>query len=197
MIQREHILQSKLPSVCAKVVACEHMFVSYDRTQPRSEFDHIYQARRGIRRSIPDTDLLLDGGKSFRCEIKRPGVRLEEGSAQEEMLIKLNLLGHKASWANSITMYCEEAERHGVPLRGNWRTVAQIADQQVLAEIRRQELKQAQTSAVTGAAPLVVPRNKPTNPDAQLVKPRPKVPRKHTPNQIRKFEAARMGTLPR
>lgn len=141
MIFREHKLQQAVKVFCARCVAVPHEFASHDRAAPRSDSDHIWQARRGIRRGWPDTELLLPGGRTFRVELKRPGVRIDEESQQAEMLTRLNELGHQAAWANSVTMYGRECERFGVPLRGNWPTIAQLYDEQVLAAIRKAEGK--------------------------------------------------------
>ena len=129
---------------CSKCIAVPHAFASHDRAARTSAHSHIFQARRGIRRGWPDTELLLPGGRTFRVELKRPGVRVEEESQQADVLVKLNDLGHQSTWANSVTMYGEECERFGVPLWGNWRTVAQLGDEYVAAKIRKAEGKTKQ-----------------------------------------------------
>ena len=180
MIHREFELQKAIKVFVKRCVAVPHEFASHDRAAPRSPLDHVFQAERGVRRSWPDTELLLDGGKTFRCELKRPGRKLDDETQQSELLTRLVSIGHPASWANSVSMYGTQCERFGVPLHGNWRTVAQLADEHVLAQIRKQELKK-----------------KPVNPDAQMVKPRPKLESKRSPNQIEKFSVSYVKALPR
>lgn len=141
MTHPEHALQRAIKVFTRRCVMVPHEFVSHDRAAPRSEFDHVWQSRRGIRRSWPDSELVLEGGRTFRCELKRPGVSLGEDSHQSELLTRLNDLGHLSAWANSVTMYGEQCERFNISLRGNWRTVAQIADEHVLAEIRKEKAK--------------------------------------------------------
>jgi hypothetical protein len=180
MIHREFELQKAVKIFVKRCVSVPHEFASHDSAAKRSDFARIEDAGRGVRRGWPDTELLLDGGRTFRCELKRPGRVLDEDAQQTELLTRLVSIGHPSSWANSVTMYGTQCERFGVPLYGNWRTVAQLADEHVLAQIRKQELKK-----------------KPVNPDAQMVKPRPKPTSKRTPKQIAQFEAMRIRTLPR
>lgn len=141
MVLREHKLQEAVRVFCRRCVAVPHEFASHDRAAPKTPNDHIFQSRRGIRRGWPDTELLLEGGRTFRVELKAPGIRLPEDSQQSELLMRLNDLGHRSAWANSVTMYGQQCERFGVPLYGNWRTVAQIADEHVLAKIRKASTK--------------------------------------------------------
>ena len=148
MVHREHILQRGVVVFCKRCVAVPHEFAAHDRAAPKSEHDHIWQAARGIRTGWPDTELLLAGGKTFRVELKAPKITLDEDGRQADVLIRLNDLGHQASWANSVTMYGAECERFGVPLRGNWRTVAQLIDEHVAAEIRKEQAKPAREPAV-------------------------------------------------
>src|SRR5690349_17674822 len=99
MIHREHILQRGVVSFCKRCIAVPHEFAAHDRAAPKSTQDHVWQARRGIRAGWPDTELLLMGGMTFRVELKAPKVKFDEESRQGDMLIRLNDLGHKASWA--------------------------------------------------------------------------------------------------
>jgi hypothetical protein len=102
------------------------------------------------------------GGRTFRVELKAPRVKLDEESRQSDVLIRLNELGHQASWANSVTMYGAECERFGVPLTGNWRTVAQLIDEHVLAEIRKEQEKAKGPSAPKVVKLRTIRRGRPT-----------------------------------
>ena len=175
MIHSEHILQRGVVVFCRRCVAVPHEFAAHDRAAPKSEHDHIWQSRRGIRAGWPDCELVLMGGRTFRVELKAPKVRLDEDGRQSDVLIRLNDLGHQASWANSVTMYGRECERFGVPLRANWKTVAQLIDEHVAAEIRKEQAKAARPQADT-----------PT-----VVKLRTVRRGRPTVAQIRKAEAAR------
>ena len=175
MVHKEHILQRGVVIFCKRCVAVPHEFAAHDRAAPKSEHDHIWQAARGIRTGWPDTELLLAGGRTFRVELKAPKVSLDEDGRQADVLIRLNELGHAASWANSVMMYGRECERFGVPLHGNWKTVAQLIDEHVLAEIRKEQAKAKQPKAA--AASIVNLRT--------VRRGRP------TPAQIKKAEAAR------
>lgn len=174
LIHREHVLQRAIKRFVLRCVIGEFEFVAHDRAAQRSDHDHIWQAARGLRRGWPDTEILLADGRTFRCELKAPGRRLDDEEYQAELITRLNLLGHPTTWANSAAMYGAEGERFGVPLRPNWRTVAQLLDEQVLAEIRTEQTK---TKKVVG--------------EPTIVKLRTVRRGRATVAQIRKAEAAR------
>jgi hypothetical protein len=184
MIHREHPLQRGWLSFCKRCIAVPFEPASHDRAAARSANDHIWQTQRGIRRAWPDTELALNGGRTFRCEFKAPGVKLDRDGDQGKLLRRLNELGHTATWANSIVMYGEECERFGVPLRANWRTVAKVIDEHVLADIRQQEVA-AEVAKDTAASTA-----------ASTVKFRTVRRGKLTTAQIRRITAARIKTLP-
>lgn len=140
-IQREWAVQRGVKFFVKRAIAVEHEFASHDRGRARSEREHIGEAARGIRADWLDTELVLPEGVTFRCELKAPGVRPESGGGQMKMINKLLSLGHPASWANSVTGYGEVALSAGVPLKANWRTIAQHADELVAADIRQQEVR--------------------------------------------------------
>jgi len=175
MIHREHPVHRAWLTFCKRCVAVPFEPAAHDRAAPRSAHDHEWQAKRGLRGDWLDTELALDGGRTFRCELKAFGVKLEVGGKQERLIIRLNELGHPSTWANSIAMYGQQCERFGVPLRANWRTVAQLADEHALAEIRAEEVSKAKPKA---DAPKVVKFR-------TIRRGRP------TEAQIRKAEAAR------
>ena len=181
MIHREWILQEHLVPLVHKVVAVPHIFTCHDRGGKKSEFQLIYEQKRGIRRGWPDTELCLNNGRTFRCELKARGKTVVVGSAQETIISRLSMLGHPTGQADSCVAWCEAAERRSVPLRANWRTLAQLADAHVEAEIREKEAKAA-------AAPIVI--EPPEAPAAPLISPRPKSRRTPSKRQIaRVFQA--------
>jgi hypothetical protein len=143
MIHREHALQRGVVVFCRRCIAVPHEFAAHDRAPPRSEHDFEWQVRRGIRAGWPDTELVLPDGKTFRVELKAPKVRFDDESRQADVLHRLNELGHQSTWANSVAMYGQQCERFGVPLHANWRTVAQLIDEHVAAEIRAETVKKA------------------------------------------------------
>ena len=185
MIRREHAIQRQLVRCVPKVVTVPHIFACHDRGQARSEQEHIWEAERGIRKGWPDTELNWGGGRTFRCEMKRNGKQVELGSAQDRLRIALNQLDHPTSEADSVTGWCAEAERFGVPLRANWRTIAKLHDEYAAADIRDQEEK----AAAKKAAAL-------STTDPPLIKPRPKQRRKVSPRtNVRIFAAMKPQPL--
>jgi hypothetical protein len=142
-VRREWSLQSCIKWFVARAVAVEHEFACHDRGAARSALEHLHEASRGIRSGWPDTELLLNGGATFRCELKAPGNRVQDGSAQEHILSRLAAIGHPTTWVDGVIAYGEACERHSVPLRRNWRTVAQVGEELYAAAIRRQEAKES------------------------------------------------------
>ena len=167
MIYWEWPLQRALKWFVARAIAVPHVFACHDRGAPRSEHEHIVEAARGIRRGWPDTELVLPKGRTFRCELKRYGRRIEIGSAQDHIRLALNQLNHPTSEADSVRGYAEECCRFDVPLKPNWPTLAQLADEMVAADIREQQAKAAAKSAAASSTT-----------DPPLIKPRPKVRRR-------------------
>lgn len=144
-IQREWAVARGVKFFCKRCIAVQHEFAAHDRGRSRSALEHIGEANRGLRAGWPDIELVLAGGRTFRCELKAPGVRLEEGGRQQALLKRLNDLGHPAAWANSVRGYAEACLEHAVPLTENWATVAALADELVAGDIRRQETRRPST----------------------------------------------------
>lgn len=140
-VQKEWCVQRGVVRFVKRCVAVQHEFASHDRGRARSAQEHIYEAARGLRPAWPDTELVLEGGKTFRCELKAPGVKIAANGDQMKMLQRLHALGHPVAWANSVTMYAQKAAWRGVPLSPNWMTVAAHEDELVAADIRAQEVK--------------------------------------------------------
>jgi hypothetical protein len=183
MIFREHALQRQIVRFVAKAVAVPHLFACHDRGAARSDRDHLHEAERGIRAGWPDTELCLPGGKTFRCELKSNGKSIEIGSSQDHLRIRLNQLAHPAAEADSVAAYGEQCLRFGVPLRDNWRVLAQLHDEYAAADIRKQKAAEAEKKAAAAATT-----------DPPLVKPRPKVRRKVSPRTMGRIFA---GMKPR
>jgi hypothetical protein len=148
-IQREWAVQRGVKFFVKRCVAVEHEFAAHDRGFARSEYEHIGEAARGIRRAWMDTELALKGGRTFRCELKAPGVRIDKNGDQWKLIHRMNDIGHPTWWANSVRGYALAALDYGVPILGNWETVAQHADELVAADIREQEAKAEKKRAGT------------------------------------------------
>jgi hypothetical protein len=146
-IQHEWALQRGIRRFVKRAVAVEHEFACHDRGRARSGAEHIGEANRGIRRSWPDTELAIEGGLTFRCELKRSGIELDADSDQARMLTRLRWLGHPSYWANSVLTYGTWAAAAGVPLAGNWAAIAKHEDERVAADIRGQIVRANKATA--------------------------------------------------
>lgn len=169
MIHREHALQRGVMWFVQRAIAVEHVFACHDRAKPTSEHSHAFEAARGLRSGWPDTELALDGGRTFRCELKKRGGRLIVGSEQHLVIRRLADIGHPTAWADSVMAYGQACERWSVPLRANWRHVATLADEMVAADIRTQEAKQAAKDAQAEQQPMPRVRRKRTRPTAAQI----------------------------
>jgi hypothetical protein len=183
MIHPESALQRGVKRAVKRAVACEHEFICHDRGAEHNEGSHIWEAQRGYRRAWLDTELVLDRGATFRCELKRPGWKPPRDLDKDphwrdqlKMIDRLRVLGHPADYATSVLEYLAAAERANVPLHSNWRLVAAHEDELVAADIRSQQAKEDARKA--GA----VPKSKP-----------PRV--KASPGRIRRVERVRSRVL--
>jgi hypothetical protein len=178
MIRREHPLQVQVKLFVKKCVDCEHEFASHDRAAPQSQMQHKWEFDRGVRKGWPDTELVLPEGRTFRCELKESRVKRLTDDNQIRLLARFKELGHVSTWANSVLMYGEICQYYGIPLKSNWRTVAEVADAYVAADIRTQEAKEAKKKAAAA--------------DDTTFKPKRKIQRKPSRSQIaRVFGAMR------
>ena len=173
MIHKEWIFQEHLRAWVSRAVAVPHIFMCHDRGGKKTELQLIFERKRGILPGWPDTELCLQGGRTFRCELKARGKAVAAGSAQEFILSRLNMLGHSAGQADCVLAYAEACERWSIPLKANWRTLAQLADASIDAEIREKEAKAS-----------VAVLDPPEAPAAPLISPRPKSRRNPSRSQI-------------
>lgn len=115
--QPEHGLQIQINKFVREMVASSHQFASHDRSPARTALQHAREKMRGMVAGWPDTELLLPGGVTFRCELKAPGNYPTE--EQRVVGARLRALGHPWAWANSVTGYLKAAREAGVPFHPN------------------------------------------------------------------------------
>jgi hypothetical protein len=151
----EWSLQTKIKGFVREWVACPHEFAAHDRSANIRGMQHLWEKERGIRAGWPDTELLLPGGVTFRCELKWGDNKVVPGDDQDVLIARLNDLGHPAAWANTVTKYLEEARKAWVPFREG-------------ADIRARQLDQL----LQAAAPAKKPRagSKPRKPRADTAR---------------------------
>jgi hypothetical protein len=144
-VQREWCVARGVYQFCRKAVACDFEYQCHDRGRARSRYEHAHEVRRGCQAGWPDAEVALAGGKTFRCELKRPGRKPDptKDRKQLHLMERLTSLGHPTTWANSVVGFGHAALLAGVPLVPNWEAIAQLQDQYVAAEIRREEMKAA------------------------------------------------------
>lgn len=140
-IHPEHALQRAVKRFVYRCIDVPHEFASHDRGQARSANEHRWDALRGCVAGWPDVELLIEGGRTFRCELKAAGKKPDPKGKQVWMLDRMNALGHPAAWANSVKMFAQEALKAGIPLRASWPAVAEHEDALAAADIRSQEEK--------------------------------------------------------
>lgn len=148
--QPEWALQRGVLRFCKRAIDGPYEAACHDRGRARSALEHIGEAARGLRHGWPDLEIALPKGRTFRCELKAPGVSIDEKGEQYRILQSLTGLGHPATWANSVYTFATMALSLGVPLQRNWQYVAQHEDELVAADIRKQEVR---AEAKRSAAP--------------------------------------------
>ena len=160
-IQREFALQRGVMRFCKCAIDGPYEFASHDRGRARSEMEHIAENNRGLRSSWPDVELVLPKGRTFRCELKAPGVSIDGKGEQFRLLKRLSELGHPATWANSVYGFAVNALSLGVPLQSNWQYVAQHEDELVAADVRKQ-IARAEAKRSATPTPYKQPSRAPT-----------------------------------
>jgi hypothetical protein len=139
--QPEWALQRGVLRFCKRAIDGPYEAACHDRGRARSAMEHIGEAARGLRHGWPDLELVLPKGRTFRCELKAPGAKIDVEGEQYRILQSLTDLGHPTTWANSVYTFATLALSLGVPLQRNWQYVAQHEDELVAADIRSQQVK--------------------------------------------------------
>lgn len=113
----EWTLQTKIKAFVREFCACEHEFVAHDRSFDKTGVQHLFEAERGIRRAWMDTELAIQGGVTFRCELKWAPNRVKDDDEQGRLIKRMNELGHPTAWTDSVAGYYRLAFAAGVPWR--------------------------------------------------------------------------------
>ena len=159
--QPEWCLQRGVLRFCKRAIDGPYEAACHDRGRARSAMEHIGEAARGLRHGWPDLEIVLPKGRTFRCELKAPGVSIDDKGEQFRLLKRLSELGHPATWANSVYGFAINALSLGVPLQGNWQYVAQHEDELVAADVRKQ-IARAEAKRSAAPAPYKQPSRAPT-----------------------------------
>jgi len=121
MAQPEHNLQVQIKKFVRECGVGWHKFAAHDRSKKQSMMQHVREKDRGLVKGWLDTELLWDGGRTFRCEIKKPEGKPDpvKDEAQLKLIDELNQHGHPAAWVNSIVGYLAAARSAGVTFHPN------------------------------------------------------------------------------
>jgi len=111
----EWTLQTKILGFVREFVACEHEFCAHDRSFDATGKQHLFEAERGIRRGWMDTELAIEGGITFRCELKWGANKPD--AEQDRLIARMNVLGHPTQWTNSVAGYYALSAMAGVRWR--------------------------------------------------------------------------------
>ncbi len=141
-IPKESYRQEKAVVFVRDAVIEPHIFLAYDRAQPRGDQSHLFQWRRGLRADTLDTELLTLG-KSCRFEFKAPGQKVKDDDGQGLMIRTLISLGVHAWWGVTIADLCVFYRRCGVKLVANAEYRALVLDGLVDSRIAKAEAKAA------------------------------------------------------
>ena len=141
-IQREHILQKHARLWAREALACEHLFLAFDRSKAASRFSHLHQKNMGITAGTPDTLLMVKFQTSHHniwCELKSPGNTPSE--IQMNIGERLRRLGSIWFWCTSVDEYRLMLCGCFVPMHPNASFLALHHDGLVASEIAKAEAK--------------------------------------------------------
>lgn len=139
-ILRETWRQEKAVVFARDAIVGPHKFLAHDRAKATSGKSHMWQAKRGVRKGTPDTQLVIRG-KHLWFEFKAPGKRVETGDDQDLTLAALRALGDAASWGVTIDDLRRFWVAEGVPLVANAEYRAMVLDGLVDSRIAKAEGK--------------------------------------------------------
>ena len=125
----EWSLQTKILGFVREFCAVPHEFAAHDRAFDATGKQHLFEAERGIRRGWMDTELAIQGGVTFRCELKWAPNKVRPDDEQGRLIERMNLLGHPTAWADSVLGYLAAAEAAGVPFHPRARDRAAYLDE--------------------------------------------------------------------
>jgi hypothetical protein len=117
-IPREAYRQERAKVWVRGAVVEDHIFLAYDRAQPRGDQSHLFQWRRGLRADTLDTELLTASG-SFRFEFKAAGQKVKDDDGQGLMIRRLRALNVAADWGHTVADLCRFYRDNGVKLAEN------------------------------------------------------------------------------
>lgn len=138
---RETWRQEKAVVFARDAIIGEHKFLAHDRSKAASANEHGWQAKRGVRKGTPDTQLVIFNGRHLWFEFKAPGERVVPGDDQDLMLAALRKLGDAASWGVTIEDLRQFYAAEGVPLVPNAAYRAMVLDGLVDSRIAKAEGK--------------------------------------------------------
>jgi len=136
---RETWRQEKAVVFARDAIVGEHKFLAHDRAKAASANEHGWQAKRGVRKGTPDTQLILPNGRHVWFEFKAPGQKVHPGDDQDLMLAALRKLGDAASWGVTIEDLRRFYAVEGVPLVPNAAYRAMVLDGLVDSRIAKAE----------------------------------------------------------
>lgn len=122
----EHNTQIQCKVFCQQNILCPYEFLGFDRGPARTMMQHEYERRRGIRRGQSDTLVKAKGFVGLWIEVKDVGKKPTDD--QREFGAAMVAVGDVWDWGDSVMMYAEALNRHGIPLRATWRVNAEHLD---------------------------------------------------------------------
>jgi hypothetical protein len=135
-IPREAWRQEKAVVFARDCIVGPHKFLAHDRARNAGK-EHLWQAKRGVRKGTPDTQLVIQRGRHIWFEFKSKGQRPDED--QRLMLNDLLDLGDMVDWGVTIDDMRQFYMACGVPLTADAEYRAMVLDGLVDSRIARAE----------------------------------------------------------
>lgn len=148
-IPRESFRQEKAVVFARDAIVGPHMFLAHDRGSSNGR-EHLWQAKRGVRKGTPDTQLIIRG-RHLWFEFKAGSAKPD--ADQLQMLGDLSALGDAVAWGRTIADLCEFWRLNDVPLCQNAGYRALVLDGLVDSRIAKAEVAQPKKRTTRKPAP--------------------------------------------
>lgn len=145
MAEPEHLRQKHVRLWVRENVPTPRVFVAFDRSKKQSQWQHMREKARGLRKGTADTCLQVLGLPAMWVEMKAPGKKPDDD--QRQFGADVVEAGALWDWTDSVVGYATIIRGWGVKLGPLAMLSAEDHDRQIAAmEIRAEESKTGKPS---------------------------------------------------
>jgi hypothetical protein len=131
--------QEKARVFARNAITCDHEFIAHDRSEARGDRSHLFEWKRGVKSSLPDTQTIIfvRNERPLHVWFEWKSRGKEPTTGQYAALERMAVLGDWAGWGDTIDRYGAFLTAAGVPLATNWRHLAMVYDGMVDSRIAK------------------------------------------------------------